>query len=401
MQGKFPQQNLSQVIGREATRAFEHQIPRQWNSIPSGSNDFGWDFLITIPSTPGQVGDDFFVQVKGSEEVHYLDTSPELSQQLRVETVEWLLSKPMPSMLIVCDVAQSEQSIYWVWISDAVEALTPQNSSWRKQESITLRVPLANRLGPETYERIEEDVKHWHQKQRISQMMLKLLKPEDLSSIPLNPGGAEEYVRQQFVPLFQQAGLMALVETESGPQVETFTSEDRERFKRLQEASVLLRSFRDAEARQILDTEAPHIDTAASSIQAMYFNSRGVLTLREGKEPDAIEMFRQATKLRPSEIKYQVNLLAVEHRQSLKLSCSGTALPSEWDERLNDALSHDPDFILAIQLRTARIAEMENLQAAEAYLRGTSLWERDTVQALATLAELYKEAGQLSRASNF
>lgn len=42
---------------------------------------------------------------------------------------------------------------------------------------------------------------------------------------------------------------------------------------------------------------------------------------------------------------------------------------------------------------------MENLQAAEAYLRGTSLWERDTVQALATLAELYKEAGQLSRAS--
>lgn len=329
MQSRFPQQSHNQEIGRAARRAFENQSPDSWSAIPSGEEDFGWDLLVTIPSTPGQVGDEFFVQIKGSEEVHYLDGTAELSHQLRIETVEWLLSKPMPSMLAVCDVASQERPVYWVWIADAIEILAQQNPTWRTQKFVSLRVPLTNRLGSETNERIEQNVKHCHEEQRISQIVRKLLNPKDLSPSSLGPGGAEEYVRQQIVPVLQQAGLMALVETESGPQVETFTSEDRERFKRLQEASVLLRSFRDTEAHQILDTEAPYIDTAASSIQAMYFNSRGVLALREGKEPDAIEMFRQATKLRPSEIKYQVNLLTVEHRQSLKLSCSGTALPSE------------------------------------------------------------------------
>jgi hypothetical protein len=90
MADQFPQQSPQQEIGRGAMRAFKARLPDRWIDNSSEGEDFGWDVLITIPSTGRNVGDQFFVQVKGSEEIHYLENS-ELSQKLRVRTVNWLL----------------------------------------------------------------------------------------------------------------------------------------------------------------------------------------------------------------------------------------------------------------------------------------------------------------------
>ena len=62
MAENFPQQSISHEIDRKAVRSFESKIPSSWNSNPPAS-DYGWDRLVTIPSSPGRVGDDFFVQI--------------------------------------------------------------------------------------------------------------------------------------------------------------------------------------------------------------------------------------------------------------------------------------------------------------------------------------------------
>lgn len=397
MAGQFPQQSPQQEIGRGAMRAFEGRLPDRWIANSSAGEDFGWDVLITIPSTRRSVGDQFFVQVKGSEEVHYLKNSSELSQKLRVRTMAWLLSLSMPSILAVCDVTKEERPVYWVWIAEAVSQLASENPDWEKQDDATLRVPLANRFERETHESIEQYVKNWHQERRISHIFFKALNP---SPPPLlsDTGGTEEYVNQQILPRFQRGGLLDIVVTETGTRVETYDQEDQERLKRIQNAAVLLRAFQDSEARQILDGEALDIDKSTTGIRALYFNCTGALALHEGRDEDAIQAFREANFLRPTEVKYRVNLLAVEHKWSLKTRQGMSLLPYDWDERLTSALSDDPHYGLAIQLRASRIATSESPQIAETYVRETSLWKNDKLQALTALAEIYKEANQLPRA---
>jgi hypothetical protein len=87
MHSSFPQQSSQQTTGRAAQRAFENQIPPHWVSNSSGGDDFGWDLLITIPSIQDRVGDQFFVQMKGSVNVDYVNNASEVSHQLRIETV--------------------------------------------------------------------------------------------------------------------------------------------------------------------------------------------------------------------------------------------------------------------------------------------------------------------------
>jgi len=134
MAENFPQQPNSHEIDRKAVRSFESKIPSSWTATPPGS-DYGWDSLITIPSTPGRVGDEFFVQIKGSQSVNYLKESQEISHPIKVTTLNWLLSKLLPVMFVVCDVSADTQPVFWVWISEASEQLENETFAITKPNS--------------------------------------------------------------------------------------------------------------------------------------------------------------------------------------------------------------------------------------------------------------------------
>src|SRR5213594_921283 len=111
MNKKLPQRPRSHQVDDLVVASFLNKKPPQWVHNRS-ENDYGWDYLITIESLPGRVGNDFFLQLKGSESVNYLSDCQEISHPIEVKTVNWLLSKPIPAMFAVCDVAKADRPIY-------------------------------------------------------------------------------------------------------------------------------------------------------------------------------------------------------------------------------------------------------------------------------------------------
>lgn len=77
-----PQRPRSHEVGDVGVATFIYKVSERWACNESES-DYGWDIIVTIPSDPGHVGDQFFVQVKGSDNVNYLSTSSDLSHSLR------------------------------------------------------------------------------------------------------------------------------------------------------------------------------------------------------------------------------------------------------------------------------------------------------------------------------
>jgi len=396
MADKLPQRPRSHEIEDVARGSFLTKKPPQW-ACNESKNDYGWDFLVTVQSSPEQLGDDFFVQLKGSESVNYLSGSQELSHPIEVRTVNWLISKPIPTMFAVCDVAADDKPIYWIWLSEAVEKLDQSNPSWKTQDTVSIRIPLANRFSTECFPSIEQDVRDWHEQQRFAGELIRAVSSNPPAAAPLEGRRSDNIyqLKREVLSSLHKVGLVDVSETEAGIKAEVYGPADQETRKKIQEASTLLDAFQDVAARRILDAVEAKIGEASVGIKATYINCRGVLALHDGKDGEALQAFREALVLRPEETKYAVNVLTVEY----KIAADGeTDLPSDWDDRLAAVLSEDPDSAGATRLKATRLATLEGLHEAEKYLESSNLWRDQKQDALITLAEILRDHGEIDHA---
>ena len=396
MAENLPQQPISHEIDRRAVRSFESKIPSSWNSN-SPASDYGWDRLVTIPSSPGRVGDDFLVQIKGSESVNYLKESAEISHAIEVTTLNWLQSKLVPVMFAVCDVAKDEQPVFWTWISDAIDALEKDNQNWTSQSTVKIRIPVANRLSPETHSLIEQHVKDWHQTQRFNKEIAYALRSDRDAPTSIAATKSESIfdIKQDVLSSLHKAGLADLSETDVGVQAEILDPEAAELLKRITEAGAHLDALHDNAARRILRDIESKIDSLPIGVRAKYANCAGVLALHDGQDALSLAKFREALTLRPQETKYAGNVLTVESKISHD---TNGELPTDWDQRLNSVLDSNPKAAGAIRLKTARLAELSSLDAAEKYIRSSDLWAKQKGNALIALADVARDRGAVDHA---
>jgi tetratricopeptide (TPR) repeat protein len=379
----LPQISEAIEIRNASKRAFTCQIPNDWNENQSSENDYGWDYNLTIPSEPGRVGPEFYVQLKGSRSVEYLADGQHAALGLKVSTVKWLLGKSIPTALALCDVAVVGTPVYWVWVHEAIRPVEKTTPNWRGQDTVTLRIPLANRLA-ESHARIAADVVGWYRELAVDRAVgdvIAPLVPPLATPSPLPPA---TLVQQTLVPVLIDVGLAETSETGS---LEPLGAEERETREALRRAGRLLTDYYDTPARHELESIRSRTTSATVGTRAQLANCEGILRLHDGDRVGALAMFRQAAALKSDEPKYRSNILAVEHVIAHE---TGAPVPSDWDSRLNALLASHPGFTPAVFTRVRRLAET-SLDDAESALRSSPAFQKDRAGSLSVLAELYAD----------
>ena len=132
---EYPKRPLQHDVGDRAVNVFRYKCPRHW-VFNEPQRDYGWDILVTIKKDE-QVTEDFFAQLKGSDKPNFIDNKKIVSFELKITTVNWLLHKPLPSMLCVCDTGQNGEPIYYVWIQEDINRINESNPNWKTQDYLT------------------------------------------------------------------------------------------------------------------------------------------------------------------------------------------------------------------------------------------------------------------------
>jgi Flp pilus assembly protein TadD len=387
----LPQRTRSYEIDALAVAALQSQSPATW-VFNEQRHDYGRDFLVTVPSATGQVGgDDFWIQLKGSGAPHYLVDGRSLSHDLSVATLNHLLLLSSPAMLAVCDVSKQERPIYWVWIDDALTDIQQRNPVWKTQESVSIRVPIANLFGA-TIDAIEDNVRTWHRERRVDSIIGKFVRPAiGVSTIAAaEHADVEAYAQEVLVPRLRDA---QLVEVGESGEATSHTPDQRDFNTKLRELANSLAKFRDDDARSLLAQLDASSELATPRLRAAFHNSLGVLAIHAGDHERASTEFSEAASPDPEQPTIATNLATVQYALFHE-DQARWPLPDDWERRLAQILEKNPQLLPAIKLRLRWVAEVSGLKAASDFAHQYSLPEGPHRELLIALAEIYLFANQ-------
>jgi len=354
----LPERPRAHEVADVAVNEFRHHAPSSW-SVNELSRDYGRDLLVSIPTPDGKIaGNDFWVQVKGSESVKYLGDGAHLTFDLEVRTINHLLSVGGPSMLAVCDVGKLDKPVFWVWVEEGVIELA--NPKWREQKTVTVRVPLIQELS-KTYKKVEEYVRVSTSNRQISGRISQFVS-EAIGSKPDTNIPPEDYLREIAIPKLQ---ILGILETTTTGETVSYTPDQVKLKRDLVEIAALLKVYDDRAALTALDEIASRAEAEGvpARLQSVYFNHRGVLASRSGNMALCVEWHRRAANQNPDEIIFSTNLLMSELALSEE-SENEVILPNDWDARLARILESKPDLIPAIKIKVRRLTETEGLERA-------------------------------------
>ncbi len=107
------QQSESQIIGQRAEDIFRYLRPKNWLVRSQKEIDFGVDFEIELLNeNNASTGLIAKIQLKGSENLTYIENGKKISFQFDVDNAQYLIAEiQIPSYLIVCD--NNTEKCYW------------------------------------------------------------------------------------------------------------------------------------------------------------------------------------------------------------------------------------------------------------------------------------------------
>jgi hypothetical protein len=154
-------------IDELAQQYFRATIPVTW-SYNEQVHDYGKDYLVEPGEEDGeQTGLNFFVQLKGQEAVEFTRDGKQVKFQLETMHAAYYVDKvkDLPVFLVVVDVNRKKG--WYHFLQPDLET----DRSWRKQKSVTIRLPASNDLAHRT--KLLEDIVS-------AKRMMRLLHPESI-----------------------------------------------------------------------------------------------------------------------------------------------------------------------------------------------------------------------------
>jgi len=398
----FPERPHTHVVGEAALSAFKYKRPQEWN-ITESKTDYGWDIYVEIPEAGRMKGLAFSVQLKGTDNPKFIDGSAQVSFQLQVSTVNFLLAKLEPPMVAVCHTTDPDEPVYWVWLREAIDAVQSSNPLWQKQETVSIHLPTSSKLARLDASTIADYVRKRYDVIKIGQKVYEVLglgvKFYESSEVNSYLGEPERYVKEQVLPNLSAAGLVETFDTPEGESTEPLSPDDQMRYRTLKEVGKLLEKIRDKEAGKLLDEIGSTIDSASDGIKARYLNSRGVLALHLLQDSEALSCFEKALALRPHNHKYISNRLFLQfHIHQRSSAEKPSPMQTDWVTHLEKLVQEHPDFSPAIRLKAYWISETEGPEAAETFLSSSAAWNNDKEATRECAAEIYKNAGNNHKA---
>ena len=133
-------------IGKKATKFLESIFNEFCIIIPyPQESDVGIDFNCELlrgktKKRSNPTGKHFFIQCKGMTEV--TEARDYIQVPIKVKTINYWLLQPAPTFLIVID--DTSKKCYWMFPEGE---LNKQDMSWKKQDTITFKVPKSSGFG--------------------------------------------------------------------------------------------------------------------------------------------------------------------------------------------------------------------------------------------------------------
>ncbi len=130
-------------IDELAQQFFRAAIPPTW-SYNEQHNDYGKDYLVEPGDDDGeQTGLNFFVQLKGQEEVEFTGDKSSAKFSLETKHAAYYVDKikDLPVFLVVVNV--NAKKGWYHFLQPGLE----RDQSWRKQDSVTIYLPISNDLA--------------------------------------------------------------------------------------------------------------------------------------------------------------------------------------------------------------------------------------------------------------
>lgn len=133
-------------IDEDAQTILRVALPKAW-VCEEYDEDYAKDFSIELVEEGDLTGKVFIIQLKGKERLRMPKTGSHISHSLETRYVRYYADKiELPVFVVVADIAN--RRAYWLFIQQFVdEELTPKNSRWREQKSITLSIPIENEIS--------------------------------------------------------------------------------------------------------------------------------------------------------------------------------------------------------------------------------------------------------------
>jgi hypothetical protein len=133
-------------------------LPPSW--VPNEQHrDYGKDYIVEIGEENGDLtGSSFYVQLKGQETVDLCADGSLVKYSLESKYATYYFDKikDLPVFLIVVDV--NKKKGWWLFLQPVLEA----DQTWRKQNSITVRLPESNNItNTASVRKAVEDAKKW------------------------------------------------------------------------------------------------------------------------------------------------------------------------------------------------------------------------------------------------
>lgn len=155
----------SHIIEEESEKIFRKKIPKTW-IVRKEYPDYGVDYSVEIVNDDIVSGNRFWMQLKGTKKIKFRikkyripDSLQEelpgkyfhrkyVSYPLKTQLLEYALKCSFPLLIGIVDI--TNENIYWLplknWI---VTRLEKENSNWRKQKTVSIRIPIENNFEQE------------------------------------------------------------------------------------------------------------------------------------------------------------------------------------------------------------------------------------------------------------
>ncbi len=398
---KLPTRSSQHETGDRADREFEQKCPDNWALEPI-IRDYGRDYIVSIFRNKS-IKEEFNVQLKGSRNPTYSSGNDYISFSLEVTTAKYLLNFEEPSMLAICDVSKDGKPVYWVWLNEDIKRIEELNPQWQQQISIAFRIPISRVLDETSHKEIEEYVHKYLSIKKLDYAAGSVLRSafnkDSERLIEQYADSPGEYIENEVIKPLSNTGMFSVTTTKSGPEIEAYNETEKKLIKKLDQISTYLNSTQDHLAKELLEEIESEISlTSHKEIKARYLNSTGVLAIFNEETLEALEYYKKANALVPTEPKYITNLLYAEFEIAKNKKNGKLELPSDWEERLGKVLEHQPDFINSIRIKAQFLSETQGPNEAEAFLRSSEHWDKEQLGFLSLLSELYYSVGDIDRA---
>jgi len=147
---QIPQRPRSHELETESKNFLREFLPSSW-IIHESNYDYGEDLRIEIFARGRATGLEFLVQVKATERLK--KAQDVVIQRMAVKTVNYLLKKEVPSLLVVY--GSRDRMAYFVWIEEYVKKeLGLRSPKWKERKTVTFKIPTENSFQYDTIDQI-------------------------------------------------------------------------------------------------------------------------------------------------------------------------------------------------------------------------------------------------------